>query len=379
MPAGRIWPPEWRTYKDRRTGVEVRQLTGHKAHSYHLYFTNPGWYARGRKLLFGSDRENRCNLYGLDLQSGEICQLTDVEPVDGREPNLQVTCLNPLRDEAYFCHAGKLLALDLGSLELRAIYELPQRFRPSMLNCTADGRCVCLGLVEDMSDRIYLDLNRGYIGFNELFEAYPLSRIVTVPTDGAAARTVWEEICWIGHVNTSPTQANLLTFCHEGPWHKVDNRIWRLDLRTGTVRKLRPCAQGECVGHEFWYADGVHIGYHGFVANGTRKIVGRMRHDGAECVETDFPHETGHTHSNDGQLIVGDAQQVRLWKWNGRSYDGPRILCEHRCSAHIQHVHVHPRFTPDGRQVLFTSDMSGYGNVYLAAVPEFEALPEVKD
>jgi oligogalacturonide lyase len=45
----------------------------------------------------------------------------------------------------------------------------------------------------------------------------------------------------------------------------------------------------------------------------------------------------------------------------------------------IQQLHVHPRFSPDGRHVLFTSDVSGYGNVYLAEVPEFASLPQVED
>ena len=54
-----------------------------------------------------------------------------------------------------------------------------------------------------------------------------------------------------------------------------------------------------------------------------------------------------------------------------REPDGPRVLYEHRSSFHIQQVQVHPRFGSDGRQVLFTSDISRYGNVYLAEVPEF--------
>ena len=45
----------------------------------------------------------------------------------------------------------------------------------------------------------------------------------------------------------------------------------------------------------------------------------------------------------------------------------------------IQQVHAHPRFTPDGKQVLFTSDVSGYGNVYMADVPDLDSLPETKE
>jgi hypothetical protein len=65
---------EMKTYIDRASGVEVTQLTDHRGHSHHFYFTNPGWYAQGRKLLFASDRNNRTNLFGVDLVTGDPCE-----------------------------------------------------------------------------------------------------------------------------------------------------------------------------------------------------------------------------------------------------------------------------------------------------------------
>ncbi len=56
---------ERKTYIDPCSGVEVTQLTDYKGHSHHFYFTNSGWYENGRKLLFGSDRNNRTNLFGV--------------------------------------------------------------------------------------------------------------------------------------------------------------------------------------------------------------------------------------------------------------------------------------------------------------------------
>ncbi|RKY03352.1 oligogalacturonide lyase [Candidatus Poribacteria bacterium] len=377
MGKGDVYPPEWREYTDPISGVKVKQLTNYKGHSHHLYFTNPGWFDEGRKLLFGSDRENRTNLFALDLETGEITQLTDLEPVDPpHETQFLTVSVNPKRDEAYFWYGRELVALDLRTLEMKTLWEIPEGFRRSMLNCTADGRFVCAGIFEDLSGRFRIDYLRGYIGFRETWEARPLSRIVKVATDGSGAEVVWEERYWIGHVNTSLTKPNLLTFCHEGPWDLVDNRIWGLDLETGEVWRIRPREGRERVGHEYWLSDGVHIGYHGTLPDG-RSILGMIRYDNAERVEFSFPYVTGHTHSNDFSLIVGDGGGViRLWKRDGNELLGPRVLCEHRSSSHIQQLHPHPRFSPDGRYVVFTSDMTGYGNVYMAEVPEdFDSLP----
>ncbi|MEZ4584315.1 MAG: hypothetical protein R3A10_22240 [Caldilineaceae bacterium] len=105
-----------------------------------------------------------------------------------------------------------------------------------------------------------------------------------------------------------------------------------------------------------------------------------MRYDGREQQEVAFPHTTGHIHSNDFNLIVGDGGRVvRLWQWTGDGFAGPKALCRHDSSMHIQQTHVHPRFSPDGATVVFTSDVSGYGNVYMVDLPDFATLPDLED
>ena len=382
MPVGTTWQAEWREHTDPVTGVPVRQLANYKAHTHHLYFTNPGWYCDGRKLLLGSERDNRTNLVSLDLGTGGITQVTDLDqPALPHEIQLLRVCVNPVRAEAYVLEYPWFCAVDLETLELRRLWEMPKGYLESMLNVSADGKMLYVGLFQDLSDRIRIDYERGYVGFAETFHAKPHSMIVEISTDGSGSRVVHEEQTWVGHVNTSPTRRHLLTFCHEGPWELVDNRIWCLNVDTQETWKVRPRREGvnEAIGHEYWHADGLNIGYHGAVVGG-EKLFGKIRYDNTEQVETSFPHETGHIHSNDFSLIVGDAgAYIRLWKWNGESFDGPRVLCEHHSSGHIQIAHPHPRFTPDGKHVLFTSDVSGYCNPYLAEVPEFESLPRLED
>jgi len=377
--AGKAWPAEWQDFDDPVSGVPVRRLTGYLGHSHHLYFTNPGWYAGGTKMLFGGDRDNRTNLFGLDLASGEITQLTDLDPVaPPHDISFLQACVNPTRDEAYFWHGPRMVAVDLGSFAIRTLWEMPDGFRRSMTNCTADGRYVCTANFEDLAARFRIDYLHGYVGFAETCAANPLSRVLRIATDGSGGEVVWEERSWIGHVNTSPTQPNLLSFCHEGPWEKVDNRIWGLDHTTGKAWPIRPRESNEVVGHEYWLADGEFVAYHGRWPDG-RTCFGKIRPDNTDRFEVAFPHETGHMHSNAFERVVGDGKPyIRLWQWNGESFDGPRVLAEHRSSMHVQIAHAHPRFTPDGACVVYTSDVSGYCNVYQVAVPDFESLPPVK-
>ena len=93
-----------------------------------------------------------------------------------------------------------------------------------------------------------------------------------------------------------------------------------------------------------------------------------------------FPGQIGHIHSNAPELTVGDdGRVIRLWHSCGDGYDGPRALYRRDSSMKIQHLHVHPRFDATERYVIFTSDVSGYGDVYQVEVPSFESLPTVED
>ena len=378
MPTPRHWPSETRTFKDPRSGIPVRQLTDHKCHSHHLYFTNPGWWDGGRELLFGSDRQGRTNLFSVRLEDGRITQLTDADmPAPPNETSFLFASVNPTRDEAYYWRGPDLIALELRTTVERTLFQCPEGFSQNMTNCTADGRYLCTGIYQKLADSE--NLLRGYGGFREYFEARPLSRVLRIATDGSGCQVVHEDRNWIGHVNTSPRHANLLTFCWEGPWDRVTQRIWGLDIQTGRTWKVRPQVEGEAVGHEYWLEDGEHVGYHGHGPDGP--FFGYCRYDNTDQLERPFPHGSHHFHSNTPDLIVGDGKEkagmphVLLWQARGDAFDGPRLLCTHRCSRHIQQLHVHPRFSPDGTQVLFTSDMSGYGQLYLADVPPFDSLP----
>jgi oligogalacturonide lyase len=281
---------------------------------------------------------------------------------------------------AYFNWGKRICSLNLETYEIKDLWTIPEKFFFSMISFTHGGDFVYLGVFQDFSDRFPVDLQHDYIGFEETFLAKPESRILKIAADGSGVQCIRTEQGWIGHVNVSPTQNHLLTFCHEGPWNLVDHRIWGMNADTGEVWKIRPEAPGERIGHEYWYQDGLRVGYHGANASGG-KLFGVVGYDNTGGTEVSFEHLTGHIHSHDERLIVGDGSRdskyIRLWKWDGEGYQGPKALCQHYSSFKTQADHPHPCFSPDGKYVLFTSDRSGYACPYLAKLEAFESLPDI--
>ena len=226
--AGRRWPSELTVHKDPVSGAAVRQLTNYRAHSNHSYFTYPCWYDQGRKLVIASDRDNRVNLFGVDLESGELTQLTDWDPA--KVSNRHSLSKNPVREEIVFFYDDTVSVLDLATLQSRPLMKRPPGYTGNLADFTADGKYVVTGFSQDLSDRFPVDLAHGYIGFHEIWAAKPHSTIWKIPLEGGEPQRVYEENYWLGHFNASPKLPHLITFCHEGPWNKVDNRIWGLDL-----------------------------------------------------------------------------------------------------------------------------------------------------
>lgn len=357
------------TYADRDTGAQITRLTGWRANSNHLYFTNNSFFDGGKRIVLESDRGNAHNLFSLDLSSGEIEQLTDLPALPyPHNYSLLEGFVSAARAQCCFFAGSTLYCLDIHTRDLRPIFETPAGFRHHIVSISADGQYAYTSIYQNTAGR----------SLKDICLAHPLSRILRVALDGSRIETVWEEHEFIAHVNASPADPDWLTFCHEGPWDVVDHRLFSLHLPTGTVRKLHPCKPGEVIGHEYWYADGRRIGYHGSTDGAFQ--LGVIAADGSSDTSCAFPFHTGHIFSFDERLIVGDGDRegryIRLWTKNADGYGAPRALCLHNCSFKRQRAHVHPRLTPDGRSVLYTSDETGYEQVYLARIPEdVRALP----
>ena len=366
-------------YTDRHTGAKVVRLTSNFSNSNHLYFTNNSFYDRGNRIVFSSERNNSQNLYSLDLENGEIEQLTNFGGCDypGRNSFL-LSFVDYSTAKCAFYHNDILKCLDIKTGEITELCHIPEGYGRHIISIGADGKHVYTSFHQDVSS-----IRRGNT-LQDTFDAHPHSMVMQISIDGSKSKVIFEEDNFIAHVNASPTDPDKLTFCHEGYWDMIDHRLWGLNIRSGDVHKIHICKPKEAIGHEYWYADGKRIGYHGVLnsyrtgpgdenLHGDRQL-GAVNFDGTNDKSFEFPFHTGHIFSNDETLIVGDGDRIgrfiRLWKLEKDGYGAPRALCLHNCSFKMQTSHVHPRLTPDGKAVLYTSDESGYNQVYLVRIPD---------
>ena len=106
---GQTWKSEISEFKDEKTGRNIRKLT-QQGNNLHLYFTENSFCKGSNQIIFRSDRasgEDKAphedpiyNIFSMDLETGEICQLTD-------EPEIHLECYQNNRRQLNRLHYRK--------------------------------------------------------------------------------------------------------------------------------------------------------------------------------------------------------------------------------------------------------------------------------
>jgi len=227
-----------------------------------------------------------------------------------------------------------------------------------------------------------------YGGFLEGFYYQKNSYIMLVYLDGSGVIEIFADTHALGHAQFAPDDSTILSFCHEGPWNYVQQRIWLLDI---VSRKVKPCfrqtSEDDCVGHECWTRNGLIFfdnrrrGHDGTITSDRMQAValeqavsdpdqipyvGFADKSGEVIKKIELPYYCNHYHINgDNTLLVGDGVDniVLINVKNQPSALMP--LCYHGTSWRYHHTHCHPTWSWDGSKILFTSDRGGDSNLYM--------------
>jgi oligogalacturonide lyase len=266
-------PSDW---VDPDTGHRVIRLS-REAGSQSSYFHQNEFTPDGRKLVFAAPM----GLYTVDLQTRAIEQI--------RSGRTWLICVGRKTGLAYYLSRGDagpaLWAVDPAAKEDKKIVDVPPGIAIANINCdeTLAGGTFDLrrpqgfGGPRSRGDAGASRTSRGARGGSEgAGRARPRGaqrpgfgtpntdrdmQLVTVDLKTGAVNKFNESRAWLNHVQFSPTDPQQILFCHEGTWQLMD-RTWIIRTDGTGLTNVHPRTMNmEINGHEFFSPDGRCILY----------------------------------------------------------------------------------------------------------------------
>lgn len=369
MAKGSVYGSESRTFYDRRTGTRIRQVTTASASHHHPFFIIPAYDDAMQRLIFISYRTGTPQLFAEERASGELRQLTD-------RTDIAEWSVHPSHNgEAIFFTAGTSgWRLDLETLEARELVNFAATaMKDEGMVAAAMGTTA---LSHD--DKWWaVRFNIGKESALAIVDTYTGESDIILRRDS------------IGHLQFCPDDADLLYYA--GP---LTDRLWVIQRDGSGNRRLyaRNVEKNEWITHETWIP-------------GTRELAFVDWPRGIRCINVDTGTQrqvstfnAWHAISNPaGTCMVADTNfpDIGIQIFDPRNGIGkPRTLCYPDASSigehwnapfpyadgpipvyAPQHTHPHPSFSPDGKHIVFTSDRTGYAQIYEATINNLFNFP----
>lgn len=369
---GSIHPSELREFRDKKTDARIYQLTNDETINHNLYFLTPSFTPDQNYLIFTSYRSGKANFYKLGFPNGDILQLTDGDEVHGYSG-----VISKDGTKLFYTEGDAIKEVHFDTFAERILADYPDG---SLGECSvsADEKYIVTAMKRDGK-----------------------SHITVTSTDGSGGEIIYTSPDQtIIHPQFHPKQADLIAYSGDPA-----PRMWTIK-RDGTEnRKLYEHENSEFLVHETFLGsqDDLIVTHWPYALRrisletlemetisdfnawhiasnqeGTKVLCDTVHPDiGLRLVDVEtgqhepicYPQSSssGSQWRKDRYAVAEDwaaAQQAgdreKSLSWMEMKVDtvyGP------------QWTHPHPSFSPDEKLVVYTSDVSGHSQVYVAEIP----------
>jgi len=379
-------PDEW---IDEDTYHRVVRLTGPEGNNRSFYFhNNPfiparsdegdlmvyyGTYSSSTHDQVYSEQVNR-QLFTLNLKTNETVQITD-HPF-----RISGEIVGKKRREVFYQSGDSVFSTHVETQKTKLIYIFPDSIRGRITTLNADE--TLLGGVESVEEKYELlrQFPRKGDYFTKIFEARLPHTLFTIEVESGQLNRIFSDTAWLNHVQFSPTDPDLLMFCHEGPWHLLD-RIWTINIKSPDAKLMHErTVHREIAGHEFFSPDGRIIWFdlqiprgETFYLAGLDLASGEERRYGMKRDEWSIHFN----HSPNQELFAGDGgdpgQVARAedGMWLYLFTLGEDSLVSEKLvnmKNHDYRLEPNVHFTPDGKWIIFRANFEGNTQVYAVEI-----------
>jgi hypothetical protein len=218
---GQEFPCEAQRLRDEHTGATLWQMTSHRCINHHLYFLTSSFLPDERSLVFARFRDGAANFYRAGFPEGPITQLTDSADI-----NSFSAVISRDGSRLFFTRGSSIIGLSLINLYEEVLADFPGG-KLGEVDLSADGKWIV--------SAIRLEGQHG---------------IVVAATDGSGGEVVHRQTRTIIHPQFHPTDPHLIEYAADPA-----PRMY-LIRRDGTENRcLYAHGNDEFIVHETWLGD----------------------------------------------------------------------------------------------------------------------------
>ncbi|MFA5328276.1 MAG: oligogalacturonate lyase family protein [Prolixibacteraceae bacterium] len=382
-------PSEW---IDKDTGHRIVKLTDQmEGNSLSFYFHNNPFI--GNEMVFyNSSKQNpdevtdmkkeetyntnvkNKQLYSINLGTRKITQLTfSSSPMNGEIVSAKTkTIFYQVKDSVF--------SVDFITRKVKLVYVFPEDFKASITTVNADGTLLGGSRATDAEKEILKNNPNKSDFFNLIYEAKLPKTLFTVNVQTDELNKLFTDSAWLNHVQFSSVSPDLLMFCHEGPWHKVD-RVWTIDVNTKQVTQIHHrTIDREIWGHEWFGKSGKTIWFDLQQPRGETFFVGAYDVATGNEIKYSLPRNDWSVHYNTNStetLFAGDGgdsgsvakapdgQWINLFTPDGDKFKTEKLV---NMAHHKYKLEPNVHFSPDDKWIIFRANFEGESNIYAVEI-----------
>jgi oligogalacturonide lyase len=368
-------PPRW---IDKDTGHKIIRLSQRQGSNRSFYFHNnpfvPSSNEQNDKMVFYGSVNEIHQLFSVDLKVMIIKQLTN------HPSRFSGEIVAPNRREVFYQAQDSVFATGIDDQKTRLVFVFPDSLKGHVTTLNAN-ETILAGVT---SDRKKLQILRQFPDkgnyFDRIFEAKIPHALLTINIETGDLKIIHRDDAWLNHIQFSPTDPDLLMFCHEGPWHKLD-RIWTISISKGIPKLMhKRTVNREIAGHEFWSRDGNTIWYDLQIPRGETFYLASVNIKTGKRLKYGMKRNKWSIHFNispDQKLFCGDggdSSQVAnarngMWIYLFHP-DVDSLRSEQLVNMKYHNYELEPNvhFSPDGKWIIFRANFEGQSQIYAVEI-----------
>jgi len=366
---------------DNETGHKIEKIVNRDGDNRSFYFhNNPFLKSKDGQddlMIFMGSTQTGSQYFSINLRTKEIDQITN------QKGNKRGEILGVKTRMVYYMVNDSVFSTHIDTHKTKFIYKFSKDVIGSVTSLNADETLLGGALITKEENDIFKNNPKKSDYFNKIYEAKLKRSLITLNVNTKELNNIYSENAWLNHIQFSPTDPDLLMYCHEGPWHKVD-RIWNINIKTKKNQLMhKRTVDREIAGHEFFSPDGKTIWFDLQIPRGeTFYLAGNHLESGKET-RYSLKRDEWSIHYNIAPDLKsfagdgGDEGQVAHAK-NGRwiyhfTPKGDSLVSEKLVNMKNHDYNLEPNihFSPNGQQLIFRANFEGTTQIYAVDLKKY--------